>query len=79
MKRWPLAPGEPSHSEWIGMLIARLSVGALFALSGSGKLFVPSRRDEMVRTLRAAAAPEANAVFVSSVELVFGSLPASCC
>ena len=76
MTRWPLAPGALSHYEWIGMLIARLSVGALFALSGSGKLFVPSRRDEMVRTLRAAAvpAPEANAVFVSSVELVCGSL-----
>jgi len=73
---WPLGPGALSHYEWIGILIARLAVGALFALSGSGKLFVPSRRDEMVKTLRAAAvpAPEANAVFVSSVELVFGSL-----
>lgn len=62
--------------EWIGMLIARLSVGGLFALTGSGKLFVPSRREEMVKTLRAAGvpAPEANAVFVSSVEFVFGSL-----
>jgi hypothetical protein len=48
----------------------------LFALSGCGKLFVRSRRAEMVRTLRAAAvpAPEANAVFVSAVEFVFGSL-----
>lgn len=65
-----------SHYEWIGILIARLSVGTLFALSGRGKLFVPSRREEMVRTLRAAAvpAPEANAVFVSLVEFVFGSL-----
>jgi len=39
--------------EWIGILIARLSVGTLFALSGGGKLFVPSRREEMVRTLPA--------------------------
>jgi putative oxidoreductase len=62
--------------EWIGILIARLSVGALFALSGGGKLFVPSRRDEMVRTLRAAGvpAPPVNAVLVSSVEFLFGSL-----
>ena len=62
--------------EWIGMLIARLSVGTLFALSGSGKLFVRHRREEMVRTLRAAAipAPEANALFVSSVELGCGCL-----
>lgn len=76
MTRWPLAPGALSHYEWIGMLIARLSVGALFALSGWGKLFVRSRREEMVRTLRAAAvpAPEVNAVFVASVEFLFGSL-----
>ena len=65
-----------SRFEWIGILIARVSVGTLFALSGSGKLFVRSRREEMVTTLRAASvpAPEANAVFVSSVELVSGSL-----
>ena len=65
-----------SHYEWVGILIARLSVGALFALSGRGKLFVRSRREEMIRTLRAAAvpAPEANAVVVSSVEFVFGGL-----
>ena len=62
--------------EWVGILIARLSVGTLFALSGTGKLFVPSRREEMVRTLRAAGipAPKANAVFASSVEFVFGTL-----
>jgi putative oxidoreductase len=62
--------------EWIGILIARLSVGTLFALSGSGKLFVPSRREEMQRTLRAAGvpAPELNAVIVSSVEFLFGGL-----
>jgi uncharacterized membrane protein YphA (DoxX/SURF4 family) len=36
--------------EWFGILIARLSVGILFALSGSGKLFVRSRRDEMLNT-----------------------------
>jgi len=58
------------------ILIARLSVGVLFALSGWGKLFVRSRREEMVRTLRAAAVPaaEVNAVFVASVEFLFGSL-----
>jgi|SRR5262249_59933963 len=76
MTRWPLGLGTLSHYEWVGILIARLSVGALFALSGRGKLFVPSRREEMIRTLRAAAvpAPEANAVVVSSVEFVFGGL-----
>src|SRR5262245_55101455 len=62
--------------EWLGILIARLSVGILFALPGSGKLFVPSRGDEMLRTLRDAGvpAPEVNAVLVASVEFLFGSL-----
>lgn len=76
MTRWPFWLGALSQYEWIGILIARLSVGVLFALSGWGKLFVRSRREEMVRTLRAAAvpAPEVNAVFVASVEFLFGSL-----
>jgi putative oxidoreductase len=62
--------------EWIAILIARLSVGTLFALSGGGKLFVPSRRDEMLRTLRDAGipAPGMSAVLVSSVEFLFGIL-----
>ena len=76
MGDWPSWLSVLQQYEWIGILIARLSVGTLFALSGSGKLFVPSRRDEMVRTLRAAGvpAPAVNAVFVSSVEFLFGSL-----
>jgi len=76
MTRWPIWLGGLSQYEWIGILIARLAVGVLFALSGWGKLFVPSRREKMIRTLRAAAvpAPEAMAVFVSSIEFVFGSL-----
>lgn len=62
--------------EWVGIVIARLSVGTLFALSGSGKLFVPSRRIDMLNTLREAGipAPALNALFVSSVEFVFGTL-----
>ena len=76
MSHWLSWQSALQQHEWIGILIARLSVGTLFALSGSGKLFVPSRREEMVRTLRAAAvpAPAVNAVFVSSVEFLFGSL-----
>jgi putative oxidoreductase len=76
MTRWPVWLGGLSQYEWIGMLIARLAVGVLFALSGWGKLFVPSRREQMVKTLRAAAvpAPEANAALVSSIEFAFGSL-----
>src|SRR5262245_39478166 len=76
MRHWPWWESALQQYEWIGITIARLSVGILFALSGSGKLFVPSRRDEMVRTLRAAGvpAPPVNAVLVSSVEFLFGSL-----
>jgi putative oxidoreductase len=64
------------HYEWLGILFARLAVGILFALSGYGKLFVPSRREEMVKTLRAAGVPvpEINAVVASAVEFLGGSL-----
>ena len=76
MSPWPSWQSALQQYEWIGILIARLSVGTLFALSGSGKLFVPSRRDEMLRTLRDAGipAPGVNVVLVSSVEFLFGSL-----
>jgi putative oxidoreductase len=62
--------------EWIGALLARLAVGLLFALSGGGKLFVPTRREQMRETLRQAGipVPEKSADVVSSVELVFGTL-----
>jgi putative oxidoreductase len=76
MSSWLSWQSALHHYEWIGILIARLSVGTLFALSGGGKLFVPSRRDEMVRTLRDAGipAPGMNAVVVAAVEFTFGSL-----
>jgi putative oxidoreductase len=72
----PLLQSVLQHYEWMGILTARLVVGILFAVSGGGKLFVPSRRDEMLRTLRAAGipAPKVNAVFVSLVEFVCGIL-----
>lgn len=56
--------------------MARLVVGLLFFLSGSGKLFVTERREQMRQTLATAQIPfpEFNAVFVSTVEFVFGSL-----
>jgi putative oxidoreductase len=76
MTSWLSCQSALQQYEWIGILIARLSVGTLFALSGSGKLFVPSRREEMLRTLRDAGipAPGANAILVSSVEFLFGIL-----
>jgi putative oxidoreductase len=65
------------HSlEWLGILLARIAVGLLFFLSGSGKLFVAERRKEMHQTLIKAHVPFAdiNAVFVSTVEFVCGLL-----
>jgi putative oxidoreductase len=62
--------------QWLGIFVARLAVGLLFFLSGRGKLFVPERREQMRETLREAhiSFPEFNAVFVSTVEFVFGAL-----
>ena len=62
--------------QWLGIFVARLAVGLLFFLSGRGKLFVPERPEQMRETLREAHIPfpEFNAVFVSTVEFVFGAL-----
>jgi putative oxidoreductase len=61
---------------WAGILLARVTVGSEFVLSGRGKLFVKERRKQMLGTLREARVPfpEFNAVFVSTVEFVFGLL-----
>src|SRR5213592_5130447 len=62
--------------QWIGILVARVIVGLLFFLSGRGKLFVPERGEQMRQTLIEAHVPfpEFNALFVSTVEFVFGLL-----
>jgi putative oxidoreductase len=62
--------------QWLGALIARLAAGLLFFLSGRSKLFVPERREQMRETLVAARIPFAgvNAIFISTVEFVFGFL-----
>ncbi len=65
------------HSwEWLGILLARLSVGLLFFLSGRSKLFIPQRREQIRQQLIEARVPfpEFNAVFVSAVEFVCGVL-----
>ena len=61
---------------WVGILLARVTVGSEFLLSGRGKLFVKEGRERMRQTLREARIPfpEFNAVFVSTVEFVFGLL-----
>src|SRR5437762_14055056 len=62
--------------QWLGALVARLAVGLLFFLSGRGKLFVPERGEQMRQALIEAHVPfpEFNALFVSTVEFVFGLL-----
>lgn len=62
--------------QWIGILLARLAAGLLFAISGAGKLFVSTRREQMKHTLIAAHIPTPGiaAIVVSSVELIFGAL-----
>ncbi len=62
--------------QWLGILIARLTVGLLFLLSGRGKLFVPARGRQMRQTLIEAHVPfpEFNAMFVSAVEFACGLL-----
>jgi putative oxidoreductase len=76
MMTMPLLQSALQHYEWLGILAARLAVGILFAVSGWGKLFVPSRREEMLRTVRQAGipAPALNAVVVSLVEFLFGTV-----
>jgi putative oxidoreductase len=63
-----------SQWEWFGQLLARESVGLLFALSGRGKLFVEPRREQMRETLRQAGLPrpELSAAVISAVELTCG-------
>jgi putative oxidoreductase len=62
--------------QWIGMLLARVSVGLSFALSGGQKLFVSSHREQMLATIREAGLPAAalTAVAVSLVEFICGGL-----
>jgi putative oxidoreductase len=62
--------------EWVGILLARLAVGALFLLSGQGKLFRTQPREQMVQTVQAAGIPfpRFTGIAVSAVEFVCGGL-----
>jgi putative oxidoreductase len=65
-----------SRWEWAGQLVARVSVGLLFFLSGRGKLFVPARRDQMRETITRAGLPrpELTAPVMSAIEFTCGAL-----
>ena len=73
--------------EPFGILLARVSLGVFFAISGGNKLFVPRRTRQMYETLAGAGIPSPHFMtyFVSSVEfisgclLVIGLLTSLCC
>ena len=65
-----------SNLEEYAILLVRVSLGLFFAISGTKKLFVAGRAQSMYETLVAAKVPFPHQMtyFVSSVELVGGSL-----
>jgi len=73
--------------EEFAILLARVSLGVFFAISGGNKLFVASRTRQMYETLAGAGIPFPHFMtyFVSSVEfisgclLVIGMLTSLCC
>jgi putative oxidoreductase len=62
--------------EQSSILLARVSLGIFFAISGGNKLLVPSRTRQMYETLTGAGIPFPHFMtyFVSSVEFVSGCL-----
>jgi putative oxidoreductase len=62
--------------EEFALLLARISLGAFFAISGGNKLFVAAHTREIYETIAAAGIPFSHvmAYFVSSVEFICGSL-----
>ena len=62
--------------EEFGILLARISLGVFFAISGGNKLFVAAHTREMYETIAGAGIPipRVMAYFVSSVEFICGSL-----
>src|SRR4029077_8736058 len=61
--------------QWVGALVARITVGLLFFLSGAGKLFLRERREQMRETIRQVGvpAPIVSAAVISLVEFLFGA------
>src|SRR4030095_9142944 len=62
--------------EQFAILLARVSLGLFFAISGGNKLFVASRTRQMYETLVGAGIPFPHFMtyFVSSVEFIGGCL-----
>src|SRR6266481_6961982 len=62
--------------EQFSILLARVSLGTFFAISGGNKLFVASRTRQMYETLAGAGIPFPHFMtyFISSVEFISGCL-----
>jgi putative oxidoreductase len=62
--------------EWLAVLLARVGVGAMFAISGWHKLFLPERRRLLLETLTRTGIPcvHLQAPAVAATELVAGML-----
>ena len=60
--------------EWAPILLARVSLGLFFAISGGNKLLVPARSEGLVKVMIEAGIPfpEFMSVFLASVELFGG-------
>ena len=61
--------------EWMPILVARVSLGLFFALSGWNKLFQEANRNSLIETMVEAGIPfpEFMSVFLASVEFFGGS------
>ena len=62
--------------EWAPILLARVSLGLFFAISGYNKLFTEKNREGVLHAVKEAGIPfpEFSATFLSIVEFVGGSL-----
>ena len=67
--------GRPSREQF-PILLARISIGVFFAISGGNKLFVASRTRQMYETLASVGIPFPHFMtyFVSSIEFAGGLL-----
>ena len=65
-----------NRCQWLGLFIARLSMGLFFAISGFYKLFNPQNKQVLLDTLIQAGIPfpHFNVIFVPLVELIVGFL-----
>lgn len=64
------------HWEWLPVLVARVSLGLFFAVSGYNKLFVPEKHTDLIKLMAEIGMPfpEFMALFLACVEFFGGVL-----